>query len=498
MRRASDYRIAPIFVERSHGAFRALSRERQKFCLQSDRKQRFIGARRLFVFREDDIMRGWLLGVKVLGLALFLGANQNAQEPPRKAFGLDKRVPWTTSKVIGSPEPPPPYRTELAFPKLPKFEEPLDLTYAPGTNRLFVAGRWGKIWSFVNKKDVDNADLALEFKVDKDSKGEPMKQVIYAFTFHPKFKDNGYIYVTWIPKPDKERRAKRLPRACRVSRSGESLPVIDLASEKIIFEWPNGGHNGGCIGNSVPTAFSTIVTGDGSGIARLPTTSVRTSPASTPSCSASTSIIRQPAKRTEFRWTIRSFSRLPSMARWFAPKSTLMGYVSCGVFSSFDRVTGDLWGEKRSRPGSVREMVYKIEKGGNYGWSVMEGTHDFLPERKKGPTPILKPVVEHSHADFRSITGGFVYHGKRLGELRGRYVYGDFDTGRVWTFRYFAMSELNGAKKEETLHIPGEHRELARTTYRIVRWGEDADGEIYFCDFTGGGIHQLVKAPPSR
>src|SRR5438874_13299566 len=80
-------------------------------------------------------------------------------------------------------------------------------------------------------------------------------------------------------------------------------------------------------------------------------------------------------------------------------------------------------------------MVYKIEKGGNYGWSVMEGTHPFRPERKKGPTPILKPVVEHSHTDFRSLTGGFVYRGKRLKELEGHYIYGDFDTGRIWTFR---------------------------------------------------------------
>src|SRR2546422_10314454 len=131
-------------------------------------------------------------------------ADRDEKQPVRKKFGLEKRVPWTTSKVIGSPEPPPPYKTEPAFPKLPKFEEPLDLTYAPGTNRLFVAGRWGKIWSFVNKKDVDKADLALEFKGAKDSKGEPMKQGIYAFTFHPKFKDNGYIYVTWIPNPETE------------------------------------------------------------------------------------------------------------------------------------------------------------------------------------------------------------------------------------------------------------------------------------------------------
>src|SRR5947209_6439361 len=131
---------------------------------------------------------------KLLSLGVLLGAgalclhwHSTAAEPTtakaqQQQFGLEKRVPWTTSKVVGSPEPPPPYKTEPAFPKLPKFEEPLDLTYAPGTNRLFVAGRWGKIWSFINKKDVDHADLALELK---DKKGE--KQVIYAFTFHPKF-----------------------------------------------------------------------------------------------------------------------------------------------------------------------------------------------------------------------------------------------------------------------------------------------------------------------
>src|SRR5207302_1745693 len=133
------------------------------------------------------------------GLLLLGWTSDAGQKSERKAFGLDKRVPWTTSRVIGSPEPPPPYRTEPAFPKLPKLEEPLDLTYAPGSNRLFVAGRWGKIWSFVNKKDVDKADLALELKT-KDGG----KQVIYSFTFHPRFKDNGYLYVTWIPDSSKE------------------------------------------------------------------------------------------------------------------------------------------------------------------------------------------------------------------------------------------------------------------------------------------------------
>lgn len=404
-------------------------------------------------------------------------AEQPDKGPVRKPFGLEKRVPWTTSKVIGSPEPPPPYKTELAFPKLPKFEEPLDLTYAPGTNRLFVAGRWGKIWSFVNKKDVDTAELALEFKP---------KKVIYAITFHPKFKDNGYIFVTWIPT-DKERD----PKGSRVSRftvKGEP-PVIDLASEKIIFEWPNGGHNGGCL-KFGPDGYLYIATGDGSGIAdsdnigqdlssihaKLLRIDVdNPAPGKGYGIPKDNPFVNTPKARPEvYAYGLRQFWRF-----------------------SFDRVMGDLWGGEVGQ--DLWEMIYKIEKGGNYGWSVMEGTHDFRPERKVGPTPILKPVVEHSHTDFRSITGGFVYRGKRHLELQGNYIYGDFDTGRIWTFRLGHIPEIStddhGVKKigPGKGQILAGHTEIARTTYRIVTWGEDADGEIYFCDFTGGRIYQLAK-----
>src|SRR5439155_23584752 len=98
------------------------------------------------------------------GLLLLGWTSDAGQKSQRKAYGLEKRIPWTTSKVIGSPEPPPPYKTEPAFPKLPRFEEPLDLTFGPGTDRLFVAERWGKIYSFVNQRDTDKTDLALHLK----------------------------------------------------------------------------------------------------------------------------------------------------------------------------------------------------------------------------------------------------------------------------------------------------------------------------------------------
>jgi uncharacterized repeat protein (TIGR03806 family) len=415
---------------------------------------------------------------------LALGWTSDAgQKSERKEFGLDKRVPWTTSHVKGSPEPPPPYRTEVAFPRL-TFEEPLDLTYAPGTNRLFVAGRWGKIWSFVNSKDTPKADLALELK-GKDGQ----KVVVYAMTVHPKYADNHFIYVTWIPDGSKE----GIPDGSRVSRftvQGDP-PVVDRASEKVIFTWPNGGHNGGGL-KFGPDGMLYIVTGDGSGIADALNIGQDLS-------SIHAKLLRidvdhpDPGKAYGIPKD-NPFAAAPPLAngKQARPEVWAFGLRQLWRFS-FDRRTGDLWGGEVGQ--DLWEMIYKIQKGGNYGWSVQEGTHPFRPERQVGPRPILRPVIEHPHSDFRSITGGFVYHGKRLPDDVGApaYIYGDFDTGRIWRY---ALLPLAGPKGEMKYVI--HHQEIARTTYRIVSWGEDADGELYFCDFTGGKIHQLVKAPAAK
>ena len=128
-------------------------------------------------------------------------------------------------------------------------------------------------------------------------------------------------------------------------------------------------------------------------------------------------------------------------------------------------------------------MIHLIKRGGNYGWSVMEGSHPFQLHRKRGPTPIVPPIVEHPHSDFRSIIGGFVYHGSRLKELRGAYIYGDHETGKIWGLRY------DGKKVTW-------HKELAQTTIKIVAFGEDRQGELYVVPLSGEIFH-LEPAPPA-
>src|SRR5205809_8132071 len=73
----------------------------------------------------------------------------------------EKRVPWTTSRIKGTPEPPPPYRAERAYPKL-TFREPVFLVRTNAIDRWFVGERLGKIYSFPKKPDVDKADLVID------------------------------------------------------------------------------------------------------------------------------------------------------------------------------------------------------------------------------------------------------------------------------------------------------------------------------------------------
>ena len=101
---------------------------------------------------------------------------------------------------------------------------------------------------------------------------------------------------------------------------------------------------------------------------------------------------------------------------------------------SFDRLTGDLWAGINGQ--DLWETVQVVRRGENYGWSITEGSHPFQSQRKRGPTPIVEPTIEHPHSEARSITGGHVYSGLKFPSLRGHYIYGDYSTGTLWAAKY--------------------------------------------------------------
>ena len=367
----------------------------------------------------------WLISLVAFGAVVvplsFFGAMSAADDPNKKpVVGIDKRVPWTSSHVKGSPEPPSPYRSEVAFRKLAPFAEPLDLAYLPGGNRLAVAERRGKVFTFVNDPQTAKPDLLLHIK---------KAEQIYALTFHPQFAKNGYLFVTYIVESEK-------PKGTRMSRfevKGEP-PQADPASEKIIFEWPSGGHNAGCL-KFGPDGFLYIGTGDGSGIADGLETGQNIA-------DVRAKILRIDVDHADAGKNYAVPKDNPFVGREGARPEIWAYGVRQPWKMSFDRKTGAMWVGEVGQ--DLWESVLQIKKGGNYGWSVKEGTHDFRPERKKGADPILTPVFEHSHSEFRSLTGGYVYRGTHLKDMVGAYVYGDFDTGRIWRLR---LTEDKGTPK---------------------------------------------------
>jgi hypothetical protein len=111
----------------------------------------------------------------------------------------------------------------------------------------------------------------------------------------------------------------------------------------------------------------------------------------------------------------------------------------------------------------------------------MEGTQCYAPPRDCPRGGLIPPIAEYRHDEGVSITGGFVYRGAALPALRGRYVFGDFGAGTVWTI----PAEGGPGLRART--------ELLRSGLELSSFGEDAAAELYLLDLRGG-VYRLVPA----
>src|SRR5207245_1077025 len=84
------------------------------------------------------------------------------------------------------------------------------------------------------------------------------------------------------------------------------------------------------------------------------------------------------------------------------------------------------------------ESVNRVERGGNYGWSIMEARQPVNINFPPGPTPIRAPLIDLPHTISASVTGGYVYRGTKFPELAGAYIFGDYETKRIWAARAVA------------------------------------------------------------
>jgi uncharacterized repeat protein (TIGR03806 family) len=356
---------------------------------------------------------------------------------------------------VGSPDPPPPYRIRRVFPQL-KLDQPLYLIAEPGTDRLFVVEREGKIRTFSDQPNPQQADLFLD-----------TKQQTYSMAFHPAYASNGFVYVFTNDskvKPEKN-------RVTRFQATGEQPRRCKPDSAQRIIEWDSNGHDGGCLAFG-PDGKLYVSVGDGT---------TGSDPLET---------------GQDLRDLLASMLRMdvdhpdPGKAYGIPPDNPFLRLAGArpeiwayGLRNpwrfSFDRETGNLWLGDVGQ--DLWEMIHLISRGGNHGWSVREGSHPFQLQRQRGPTPIMPPIVEHPHSEARSIIGGLVYHGSRLKELQGAYIYGDHETGKVWGLRYDG-------------HKVTWHKELANSQLKIVAFGENHAGELHIVSLSGE-LHELEPAP---
>jgi putative heme-binding domain-containing protein len=406
-----------------------------------------------------------------------------------------KRVPWTTGKVTGSPEPPPPYTAPRAFAGA-KFYHPLLISRMPGSDLIFIGEQDGKISSVDPKapdaKPILFVDLKANYKTLKSHPGAKEFEFVYGLAFHPKFIANHFCYVSYTLKGKKGGKTgpfdheKNLPDGTRVSRFTVTMtgdrPVIDLATEEVVIAFPQGGHNGADL-HFGPDGYLYITTGDAAD--PNPPDPLKTG---TDCSDLLASILRIDVDHKDpgLNYAVpkdNPFVGVIDDGKPVRPEIWSYGYRNPWRMS-FDRATGDLW------VGDVGweqwEMVHKATKGSNHGWSVVEGRQPINGSLRLGPTPtITPPVIELDHSQAASVNGGYVYRGKKFPELTGKYVFSDYMTKRIWA------ATIKGDRYTDLV-------DLAEPTVRVSCFGETNDGELYFADYDTGTIHTLERnAKPS-
>ena len=146
---------------------------------------------------------------------------------------------------------------------------------------------------------------------------------------------------------------------------------------------------------------------------------------------------------------------------------------------SFDRANGDLYIGDVGQ-GEREEIDYTPARSPgleNYGWDVYEGNAKF-EDKAPGPGRLVFPVVDYSLAgDNCAVTGGYVYRGSNA-SLRGRYIYGDYCSGIIWSLK------IAGGKATE------KRREGFKVA-SVTSFGQDNAGELYGVSH-GGTIYRLT------
>ena len=364
----------------------------------------------------------------------------NASEPPVKP---ERPASEHKSQVM---EPSSMMSIEVAFPNL-SLERMVYLTHSgDGTNRIFVVLQSGVIIVDPNSPKIF-LDISDRVSYTGNEEG------LLGLAFDPDYGMNGHFYLYYTDYSTRDSVLSRF------SVSPDQINMADPNSELKLLQLnqPYSNHNGGSLAFG-HDGYLYLGLGDGGagGDPHRHGQNIET---------LLGSILRIDTRASS---NGKEYNVPPDNP--FDNEIWAFGFRNPWRFS-FDRETGMLCVGDVGQ--NEFEEVDLVERGGNYGWNTMEGFHCFSPSGLAcEASGLVLPIVEYSHQDGCSITGGYVYRGSRIPSLYGAYVYGDFCSGKIWALRFDGIQVT-------------EHVELMDSDLTISSFGEDEDGELYILSFDG-------------
>lgn len=358
------------------------------------------------------------------------------------------------------------YKTIKAFPQL-TFTRPVDLQQPDdGSNRLFVVEQEGIISVFENDSSTSDRTTFLDISSQVDDGHN--EEGLLGLAFHPEFKSNGYFYVNYTASNP----ARTVISRFEVSEDNPNQAEVESEQQIITYEQPYGNHNGGQVSFG-PDGYLYIAAGDG-GSGGDP----RDNGQDRTTLLGNILRIDVDSQKNGNNYAIPSDNPFYENEEGFREEIYAWGLRNPWRFS-FDAETGQLWA------GDVGQNAYEeidiIESGKNYGWNIMEASHCFEPEAGCDQSGLEMPVWEYGRDQGISVTGGFVYRGPTLKSLKGKYIYADYGSGRIWA--------IDNSNPTEPIN-----KELLQAEFTISSFGVDLDNELYILAFDDH-IYRLQERP---
>jgi uncharacterized repeat protein (TIGR03806 family) len=392
--------------------------------------------------------------------------------------GLDAR-PSNTTCLAGAAPSSDTARLDRVFPTL-SFTSPILALQAPGdSTRWFVVEQAGRVLRFPNvTSPAPTTSTFIDIRANVASGGE---LGLLGMAFHPDFPTDRRVFLSYTAGAS----------GSRVSRISSFLTMdggltLDPASERVLLtlNQPEDNHNGGNIVFG-PDGLLYIGFGDGGGGGDMHTQNGPIGNGQSLKTMLGKMLRIDVGAQAATTYSIPSDNPFNGAAKC-GPGTNTQNCPEIYAYGlrnpwrwSFDRQTGELW------VGDVGqdswEEVDLVAKGGNYGWRCREGRHSFGNQAGCPTSGLIDPVAEYGHSVGQSVTGGYVYRGPQTTPLRGRYVFADYVSGRLWTL----LPDNTGAYVVTDLVTAG---------FNVSSFAQANDGELFLLNYAGG-LYRVVFQP---